>query len=127
MDRNPDMSMADLRRALPVTYSTPTMSPFCADEEKYAVIERLQSKLVAMGQAGESLGTLKIEKVVTVNGARVILEGGAWALVRASSNTPNLVVVCESSQSENELRSIFEALDAVIRSEPSVGAYDQVF
>ena len=127
MDRNPGMSMADLRRALPVTYSTPTMSPFCADEEKYAVIERLQAKLISMGDAGESLGSLKIEQVVTVNGARVILEGGAWALVRASSNTPNLVVVCESSQSDDELRAIFSALDTVIRSEPSVGDYDQVF
>jgi phosphomannomutase/phosphoglucomutase len=103
------------------------MSPYCADEEKYAVIERLQDKLVAMGEAGESLGPLKIEGVVTVNGARVLLEGGAWALVRASSNTPNLVVVCETSTSETELRTIFEALDAVIRTEPSVGAYDQTF
>ncbi|MEM9736619.1 MAG: phosphomannomutase/phosphoglucomutase, partial [Pseudomonadota bacterium] len=127
MDRNPEKSMSDLRRALPTTYSTPTMSPFCADEEKYAVIERLQAKLVAMGEAGEALGPLKIENVVTVNGARVILEGGAWALVRASSNTPNLVVVCESTRSEEELRAIFDALDGVIQTEPRVGAYDQTF
>ncbi|MGD1923893.1 MAG: phosphomannomutase/phosphoglucomutase [Paracoccaceae bacterium] len=127
MDRNPDMSMADLRRALPKTYATPTMSPYCSDEEKYAVIERLQAKLVAMGEAGETLGALPIENVVTVNGARVLLKGGAWALVRASSNTPNLVVVCETSTSEDELREIFKALDGVIRSEPSVGDYDQTF
>jgi phosphomannomutase/phosphoglucomutase len=103
------------------------MSPFCPDEEKYGVIARLQSRLVAMGKAGGSLGPLKIESVVTVNGARVLLEGGAWALVRASSNTPNLVVVCETSHSREELRAIFEALDAVIRTEPSVGDYDQTF
>ena len=127
MDRNPGQSMADLRRALPRTYPTPTMSPWCADEEKYAVIDRLQAKLVAMADAGEKLGGLAIDRVVTVNGARVILEGGAWALVRASSNTPNLVVVCESSTSEDELRAIFAALDAVIRTEPAVGAYDQTF
>ena len=125
MDRNADQSMADLRRALPVTYSTPTMSPFCPDEEKYAVIERLQAKLVAMCDAGDKLGPLRIDQVVTVNGARVILEDGAWALVRASSNTPNLVVVCESSNSESELREVFEALDVVIRTEPAVGDYDQ--
>lgn len=127
MDRNPSMSMADLRSALPTTYATPTMSPYCADEEKYAVIERLQSKLVAMADSGENLGPLKIESVVTVNGARVILQGGAWALVRASSNTPNLVVVCESSVSQDELRAIFHALDDIIRTEPSVGDYDQTF
>ncbi|MEM7507552.1 MAG: phosphomannomutase/phosphoglucomutase [Pseudomonadota bacterium] len=127
MDRNPTQSMSDLKNALPQTFSTPTMSPYCADEEKYAVIERLQAKLVAMGKEGAHLGPLKIQDVVTVNGARVILEGGAWALVRASSNTPNLVVVCESTASEQELLAIFEALDTVIRTEPSVGDYDQTF
>lgn len=125
MDRNPDKSMADLRRALPVTYSSPTMSPYCADTEKYVVLERLVEKLVALGKAGGSLGGVKIAKVVTVNGARVILENGGWGLVRASSNTPNLVVVCESPESDAQLRAIFEDVDAVIRTEPSVGDYDQ--
>jgi phosphomannomutase/phosphoglucomutase len=119
--------MSDLRRALPQTFSTPTMSPWCADEEKYAVVERLTERLVGMAREGASLGPLPIREVVTVNGARVLLEGGAWALVRASSNTPNLVVVCESTRSEEELRAIFAALDAVIREEPAVGAYDQTF
>ena len=59
------------------------------------------------------------------NGARVILDNGAWGLVRASSNTPNLVVVCESPESEAEMRAIFADIDAVIRTEPSVGDYDQ--
>ncbi|MGB7317071.1 MAG: phosphomannomutase/phosphoglucomutase [Planktotalea sp.] len=125
MDRNPGMSMSDLRKALPVTYATPTMSPYCADEEKYQVLERLVARLVAMADAGHPLAGRKIAQVVTVNGARVILDNGSWGLVRASSNTPNLVVVCESSESEAEMRAIFEAIDAVIRTEPLVGEYDQ--
>ncbi|MFY9237385.1 MAG: phosphomannomutase/phosphoglucomutase [Roseovarius sp.] len=125
MDRNPDKSMSDLRRALPVTYATPTMSPYCADTEKYQVLERLVAKLVAQFEAGQPLAGRKIAQVVTVNGARVILDNGSWGLVRASSNTPNLVVVCESSQSEAEMRAIFADIDAVIRTEPSVGEYDQ--
>ena len=36
-----------------------------------------------------------------------------------------LVVVCESSESEAEMRAIFADIDAVIRTEPSVGEYDQ--
>lgn len=125
MDRNPDKSMSDLRRALPQTWATPTMSPYCADTEKYDVLERLVAKLVARHEDGGSLGGRKISGVVTVNGARVMLENGAWGLVRASSNTPNLVVVCESPESEAEMRAIFADIDAVIRTEPSVGAYDQ--
>ena len=125
MDRNPDMSMSDLRKALPVTYATPTMSPYCADEEKYKVLERIVEKLIARFDSGELLAGRKIAQVVTVNGARVILDNGSWGLVRASSNTPNLVVVCESAQSDAEMRAIFADLDAVIRSEPLVGDYDQ--
>ncbi|QGX97348.1 phosphomannomutase/phosphoglucomutase [Roseovarius faecimaris] len=125
MDRNPEMSMSDLRRALPQTWATPTMSPYCADEEKYQVLERLVEKLVTKHEAGEPVAGRAIKEVVTVNGARVILDNGSWGLVRASSNTPNLVVVCESSESESEMRAIFADIDAVIRTEPLVGEYDQ--
>lgn len=125
MDRNPDKSMSDLRRALPKTFSTPTMSPYCADTEKYAVLDRIVEKLVARAEAGETIAGRGIKEVVTVNGARLILDNGAWGLVRASSNTPNLVVVCESPESADELKAIFDDVDAVIRTEPAVGDYDQ--
>ncbi|TMV11829.1 phosphomannomutase/phosphoglucomutase [Arenibacterium halophilum] len=125
MDRNPDKSMSDLRKALPRTWSTPTMSPYAADTEKYDILERLVAKLVAKAEAGEQFAGRAIKEVVTVNGARVILDNGSWGLVRASSNTPNLVVVCESSETEAEMRAIFADIDAVIRTEPGVGDYDQ--
>ena len=125
MDRNPDKSMSDLRRALPRTWATPTMSPWCADTEKYDVLARIVEKLQARAAEGGTLAGRAITDVITVNGARVMLENGAWGLVRASSNTPNLVVVCESPESEAEMRAIFADLDAVIRSEDSVGDYDQ--
>ncbi len=125
MDRNPDQCMSDLRKALPKTWSTPTMSPYAADTEKYDILSRLVDKLVAKADAGESFAGRAIKEVVTVNGARVILDNGSWGLVRASSNTPNLVVVCESSESEAEMRAIFADIDAVIRTEPAVGDYDQ--
>ncbi len=127
LDRNPDKSMSDLRRALPQTWATPTMSPYCADTEKYEVLDRLVAKLVQLHEDGGSIAGRKIAQVVTVNGARVILDNGAWGLVRASSNTPNLVVVCESPESEAEMRAIFADIDAVIRTETAVGDYDQTF
>ncbi len=127
MDRNPDKSMSDLRRALPKTWSTPTMSPWCADTEKYSVLERLVARLEQKAADGGTIAGRQIARIVTVNGARVILDNGAWGLVRASSNTPNLVVVCESPESEAELRAIFADIDAVIRTEPLVGEYDQTF
>ncbi|MEI4232375.1 phosphomannomutase/phosphoglucomutase [Roseovarius sp. D22-M7] len=125
MDRNPEMSMSDLRRALPRTWGTPTMSPYCADAEKYQTLDRIVERLAAMFDAGERIAGRAIAEVVTVNGARVMLDNGSWGLVRASSNTPNLVVVCESGTSAEEMRAIFHDLDAVIRTEPGVGDYDQ--
>lgn len=125
MDRNADKSMSDLRRALPQTYSTPTMSPYCPDTEKYQVLERIVSRLQDHAAAGNTFAGRKIDQIVAVNGARVILDNGAWGLVRASSNTPNLVVVCESPESDAELRAIFKEIDGFIRSESSVGEYDQ--
>jgi phosphomannomutase/phosphoglucomutase len=123
MDRNPDKSMSDLRRDLPLTYAMPTLSPYASDTEKYDILARIVSKLEGLSE----LAGRKVKEVVTVNGARVILDNGSWGLVRASSNTPNLVVVCESSESEAELRTIFAEIDKVIRTEPGVGDYDQTF
>jgi phosphomannomutase/phosphoglucomutase len=125
LDRLADASLADLARTLAPTWSTPTMSPACPDAEKYAAIARIAARLQARAAAGGALGGRAMVGIITVNGARVVLDNGAWALVRASSNTPNLVVVCESPASQAELRAIFRDLDAIIREEPAVGAYDQ--
>ncbi|MGV6838586.1 MAG: phosphomannomutase/phosphoglucomutase [Planktomarina sp.] len=127
MDRNPDMKMSDLRKALPTTYSTPTMSPYCADTEKYDVLDKIVEHLQNHVAAGGTIGGRTVKEVITVNGARVILDNGSWGLVRASSNTPNLVVVCESTQSDEELRAIFKDIDDAIRTQPEVGEYDQTF
>ncbi len=125
LDRHPDRTLADLARSLPRTWTTPTMSPYCADGEKYQVLDRIVQRLLDHATAGGRIAGLAIADVVTVNGARVVLDNGSWGLVRASSNTPNLVVVCESINSLEERNAIFHELDRFIRSEPAVGAYDQ--
>jgi phosphomannomutase/phosphoglucomutase len=60
-----------------------------------------------------------------VNGARVETRDGSWGLVRASSNKPELVVVVESPVSRDRLHALFAALDAILRENPEVGAYNQ--
>ena len=57
--------------------------------------------------------------------SRVTVEDGAWGLVRASSNKPELVVVVESPTSEAGMRAMFEAVDRILRENPEVGAYNQ--
>ena len=56
---------------------------------------------------------------------RFTLEDGAWGLVRASSNTPNLVVVIESPNSKDDVAAIFAAIEAVLAQFPEVGEFDQ--
>jgi phosphomannomutase/phosphoglucomutase len=66
-----------------------------------------------------------VRDLVTVNGVRVTVEDGTWGLVRASSNKPELVVVVESPASEGRMHDMFTALDAVLRTHPEVGEYNQ--
>ncbi len=125
LDRNADMSMADLKEALPKTWGSPTMSPACADEEKYDVVAKITAEYEAAHKAGEKILGQNIASIVTVNGVRVTLQDGTWGLVRASSNTPNLVVVVESPASEANLRAMFADIEKRLAKHPQVGAFDQ--
>src|ERR1700693_2005620 len=125
LDRNPGKSMADLKNALPKTWGSPTMSPHCADETKYGVVNQVVKHFQDAQAAHQKAAGQPIRDLVTVNGVRVTVEDGTWGLVRASSNKPELVVVVESPVSEARMRDMFKALDAVLRTHPEVGAYNQ--
>ena len=125
LDRNPGKTMADLYRAVPKTWGSPTMSPHCADEVKYDVVERVVRRFGSMKEKGESAGGQPITDLVTVNGVRVVTADGTWGLVRASSNKPELVVVVESPVSEARMREMFSVMDGVLRENSEVGAYNQ--
>jgi len=125
LERSPGRSMADLRRALPRTWSSPSMSPHCADEVKYEVVDRVVKAFEGMKAKGERIAGHSIRDLITVNGVRVVTDDGTWGLVRASSNKPELVVVIESPVSEERMREMFKAIDEVLRRNPEVGAYNQ--
>src|SRR5271169_6125583 len=125
LDRNPGKSMADLRKALPKTWGSPTMSPHCDDEKKYGVVDAVVKRFEDAKKKGEKFAGQAIRDLVTVNGVRVTVEDGTWGLVRASSNKPELVVVVESPASEARMREMFKAVDGVLRTHPEVGAYNQ--
>jgi phosphomannomutase/phosphoglucomutase len=125
LDRNPNKSMADLYDDLPKTWGSPSMAPHCADESKYEVVAKVLAKFKSMLEKGEPLTGQPIRDLVTVNGVRVTAKDGTWGLVRASSNKPELVVVVESPVSEARMRQMFAAVDAILRENPEVGAYNQ--
>src|SRR5258708_32158271 len=96
LDRNPGKSMADLKNALPKTWGSPTMSPHCADEIKYGVVDEVVAHFQAAQAAHQTVAGQAIRDLVTVNGVRVTVEDGTWGLVRGSSHQPELVVVVGS-------------------------------
>jgi len=125
LDRNPAKSLADLYDALPKTWGSPTMSPYCPDEVKYEVVERITRRLRTMADTKEPIAGSPIVALNTINGVRIETEDGTWGLVRASSNKPELVVVVESPVSEERLQRMFKSLDAILRENAEVGSYNQ--
>jgi phosphomannomutase/phosphoglucomutase len=101
------------------------MSPHCDDEKKYAVVDAVVKHFAETKARGGKVAGQPIRDLVTVNGARVTVEDGTWGLVRASSNKPELVVVVESPVSEVRMREMFKSIDAVLRTHPEVGEYNQ--
>ena len=101
------------------------MSPHCADELKYNVVDAVVKHFEAAQNKGTKIGGQAIRDLVTVNGVRVAMEDGSWGLVRASSNKPELVVVVESPVSEKRMRDMFEMVDGVLRTHPEAGEYNQ--
>lgn len=125
LDRNPDKTMADLQRALPKTWQSPTMSPHCADETKYDVVDRIVAYYKDLFEKKIAVAGQPIVDVITVNGIRVVLADGTWGLVRASSNKPELVVVVESPASEENMRAIFADIEIQLRQHPEIGEFNQ--
>jgi phosphomannomutase/phosphoglucomutase len=125
MDRNPGKTLADLERELPKTWQAPTMSPHCADEVKYDVVDKVIAHFTGIAKSGGTLAGQGIRDVITVNGIRLVLDDGTWGLVRASSNKPELVVVVESPTSEENMRAIFREIDEHLSTYPEVGEYNQ--
>ena len=124
LERNPGQSMADLRDALDAAYTSLTMSPHCADEDKYDVVARITAEYEAL--EGEEILGRKVVDVNTVNGARVTLEDGSWILVRASSNKPELVTVVESLQSHADKTDLFrKEVKPRLARYPEIGKYNQ--
>ena len=76
LDRNPDKSMAELYDALPKTWGSPTMAAKCADEVKYAVVDRVVERFKALRERREPVAGQPVRDLITVNGVRVVAEDG---------------------------------------------------
>ena len=120
-----NIKMSEMIKNLPETFQSPTMGPFCEDDEKYKVIDELSDKIQKMKNKNIKIDNLNIEKILTVNGVRFTLEDNSWGLIRASSNKPSLVIVTESPTSKERMKNIFYFIDKILQSTGKIGEYDQ--
>jgi len=102
-----DKPLSELVASTPYYVSTPTIQVKTSDEEKYKVVDALVKEFKDEGY-----------NVVDINGARVYIDGG-WGLVRASSNTPTLVMRFEAKTKE-ELDKIMNIFKEKTKKFPSV-------
>lgn len=96
---NTNKSLKEILDDFPMYITSPEIKIYCPDNLKYKVVEDLVKEFKA--EYGD--------KVIDINGARVLMDGG-WGLVRASSDLPELVLVFEAKTEEklNEIRRIFK-------------------
>jgi phosphomannomutase / phosphoglucomutase len=117
--------MNEIINELPNTFQTPTMAPFCKDEEKYQVVEDLVKQITTIKNDKTKIDDQEISEILTVNGIRFSFNDGSWGLIRASSNKPSLVVVTESPTSNERKKKIFDFIDNLLKKTGKVGEYDQ--
>jgi phosphomannomutase/phosphoglucomutase len=122
---NENTTMNEIINELPNTFQTPTMAPFCKDEEKYQVVEDLVKQVSDIKDNKIKIDGQEIIEVLTINGIRFSFKDGSWGLIRASSNKPSLVVVAESPTSDGRKKKIFDFIDELLKKTGKVGEYDQ--
>ena len=122
---NQNKKISEIISELPKTYQSPTMAPFCKDEEKYKVVEDMVVKVQELKKKNIEIDGQTITEVLTVNGIRFTLNDGSWGLIRASSNKPSLVVVTESPTSEERKKNIFYFINDLLKKTGKIGKYDQ--
>ena len=118
-------NMSEIINELPKTFQSPTMAPYCKDEEKYKVVEELVKQVEKIKTERIKIDNQEIKEVLTVNGVRFSFDDGSWGLIRASSNKPSLVIVTESPTSNERKLEIFKFIDKILQETGKVGEYDQ--
>ena len=122
---NQSKMMSEIINELPNTYQSPTMAPFCKDEEKYQVVKDLAKQVEEIKNSKTKIDNQEIIEILTVNGVRFSFEDGSWGLIRASSNKPSLVIVTESPTSDERKKKIFNFIDDLLQKTGKIGKYDQ--
>lgn len=110
-------TLSELLREFPVYATSTEIRIPTADAEKYLLVEKLQKYFC------DEYGA---ENVCLINGARVRLAAfDGWALVRASSNLPELVVIGEAATRE-KLQHLLEFFRGELEKNGICGKWENI-
>ena len=122
---NQDKKINEIIKEIPKTFQTPTMAPYCKDEDKYALVDKIVKDIKKLKNEKFKIDDQEIDEILTVNGVRFSFKDGSWGLIRASSNKPSLVIVTESPTSDDRKLKIFRFIDSLLQKTGKIGEYDQ--
>lgn len=105
--------LAELLAELPISHQSPNRQPKVAEEQKYEIMEAIGQKAQRVLAADPGFFGASVKETITINGMRLEFEDGSWLLIRASSNTPNLVILAESFDADG---TRLKEIDAAVRN-----------
>jgi phosphomannomutase / phosphoglucomutase len=120
--RKSGRKISDILDTLPPSHQSPNRQPLVPEARKYEIVDEIQARIEkVVRETGEFAGQEVAGEPMTVNGIRVNMKDGSWLLVRASSNTPNLVIIAESfdadgallERMDRELRELIKDIDGI--------------
>jgi phosphomannomutase/phosphoglucomutase len=126
--REQGRSFSDLVDALPRSFQSPNRQPVVPEARKYEVVQEIQSRLEGILAPTRSFAGMPVRDLMTVNGIRINFSDGSWILVRASSNTPNLVIIAETFETGVEgMKRLDGALRGVLKGIPDLGDFAPLY
>ncbi|EKE02896.1 MAG: hypothetical protein ACD_20C00317G0031 [uncultured bacterium] len=94
--KNPAFKVSDLIDNLPKAYTSREVRIACPNELKIEILKDLENKI----NTNPDLFGSKIEKIITIDGLRLVFNGG-FALIRQSNTEPTFTLRFEGSTQEN--------------------------
>lgn len=121
-------SLSDLLASIPSSHQSPTREAKLPEARKYEIMDEIRRRIEELVASTGRFAGLEVADVLKVNGIRVSLVDGSWLLIRASSNTPKLVIVAESFDADGALlRELDRAARQVVEEVGEVDDFEPLY